>query len=180
MTAYVASDLHLGHAGILTFVTPDGAPLRPFMNLADMHHELMKRWNKKVNPQDRVYVLGDVAFSKPALQLMSEFNGKKVLIAGNHDRLRLSDYAAVFEDVRGAYFRDGLIFTHVPVHPAGLTGHYQGNVHGHLHAHLVYTSDGEVDKRYFNACLERNNFAPVSLDCIKDFFRGDGRAEADV
>jgi calcineurin-like phosphoesterase family protein len=70
----------------------------------------------------------------------------------------------------------GLIFTHIPVHSGGIVGHYRGNVHGHLHCHLVNTSDGQVDTRYFNACLERNNFEPVALEDIKAYFKANGRA----
>jgi calcineurin-like phosphoesterase family protein len=75
--------------------------------------------------------------------------------------------------------RGGLIFTHVPVHPSCLSGHYLGNVHGHLHCHLIL-DNGQVDRKYYNACVERNDFTPVPLDLIKDFFRGNGRAQAHV
>jgi calcineurin-like phosphoesterase family protein len=184
MSAFVTADLHLDHAKILSFDTPDGSPLRPYSCLEEMQQDLEERWNAKVHQKDRVYVLGDVAFSKTGLRLMERFNGKKVLIAGNHDRLPAKLYLQYFEDIRGAYFHQGdstmlggLIFTHIPVHPKGLVGHYRGNIHGHLHAHLVYTDEGQVDRRYFNACLERNNFSPIPLELIKDFFKSRGRAQ---
>lgn len=178
LSAFVTADLHLDHAKILSFDTPDGCPLRPYSCLEEMQQDLEERWNAKVHQKDRVYVLGDVAFSKTGLRLMERFNGKKVLIAGNHDRLPAKLYLQYFEDIRGAYFHHGdstmlggLIFTHIPVHPKGLVGHYRGNVHGHLHAHLVFTDDGQIDRRYFNTCLERNDFSPVPLELIKDFFK---------
>jgi calcineurin-like phosphoesterase family protein len=180
MSAFVTSDLHLGHRNILSFDAPDGSPMRPFSSIEEMHSELEKRWNAKVHQRDTVYVLGDVAFSKTSLRLLEGFNGRKILIAGNHDRLPSKLYLQYFDDIRGAYFRDGLIFTHVPVHPHGLVGHYRGNVHGHLHCHLVYTDDGKEDKRFFNACLERNDFAPVPLECIKAFFQNSGESTAHV
>jgi len=31
---------------------------------------------------------------------------------------------------------------------------------------------GQVDRRYFNACVERNNFSPVALEDVKAFFKG--------
>lgn len=183
MSAFVTSDIHIDHAKILSFATPDGSPLRPYSCLEEMQQDLEERWNKKVNKKDTVYCLGDIAFSKTGLRLMDRFNGRKILIAGNHDRLPSRLYLQYFEDIRGAYFHHGdstmlggLIFTHIPVHPGGLVGHYRGNVHGHLHSHLVYTDDGEVDKRYFNACLERNNFEPVALDDIKAYFKANGRS----
>lgn len=170
MSAFVTSDLHLGHSKILDFCNPDGSLMRPFSSIDEMHATIQERWNSKVHKKDNVYVLGDVAFSNAALRLMEGFNGRKVLIAGNHDRLPAKLYLQYFDDIRGAYFRDGLIFTHVPVHPSCLSGHYKGNVHGHLHCHQVF-NNGQVDRRFFNACLERNGFSPVPLELIKDFFK---------
>jgi len=177
MSTFVTADLHLDHAKILDFIAPDGSLMRPYSCIEEMQQDLEERWNKTVHCLDKVYVLGDVAFSKTGVRMMERFNGKKVLIAGNHDRNNAKLYLQYFDDVRGAYFCQGdstmlggLIFTHVPVHPSCLSGHYLGNVHGHLHCHQIIT-DEEVDKRYFNACVERNNFTPVDLDIIKDHFK---------
>jgi calcineurin-like phosphoesterase family protein len=185
MSAFVTSDLHLGHSKILSFDAPDGSPMRPYSCLEEMQQDLEERWNAIVHQRDTVYVLGDVAFSKTGLRLMERFKGRKVLIACNHDRLPAKLYLQYFDDIRGAYFHHGdstmlggLIFTHIPIHPAGLVGHYRGNVHGHLHCHLVM-DNGQVDKRFFNACVERNDFAPVPLELIKDFFKNRER-QADV
>lgn len=186
MSAFVTADLHIDHAKILSFDAPDGSPMRPHSCLEEMQQDLEERWNKRVHKKDTVYVLGDVAFSKTGLRLMERFNGRKVLVAGNHDRLPAKLYLQYFDDIRGAYFHHGdstmlggLIFTHIPVHPDNLRGHYLGCVHGHLHCHLVIR-DGQIDKRYFNACVERNGFAPVALDDIVAYFKGDGRAQTDV
>ena len=99
---------------------------------------------------------------------------------------KLKDYAEHFEDIRGAHFHHGgstmlggLIFTHIPVHPDNLRGHYRGNVHGHLHCHLVLR-DGQIDKRYFNACVERNDFTPVPLERVVEYFRSDDGRTADL
>jgi calcineurin-like phosphoesterase family protein len=170
MSAFVTSDLHLGHSKILEFINPDGSPVRPFSSLEEMHETLIDRWNKMVNAKDRIYILGDVAIPRSALKLLDRFNGSKVLVRGNHDIYRLQDYLPYFHDIRGAFFREGLIYTHIPVHPCNLSGRYVGNVHGHLHGHLVYTDDGQVDRRFFNSCLERNDFAPVPLEKIRAYF----------
>ena len=187
MSAFITSDLHLGHAKMLDFVRPDGEPLRPFSSIEEMHETLIERWNKKIHEKDRIYILGDVAIPRSGLQLLNRFNGKKILIKGNHDIYKIQDYLPYFEDIRGAFFRGGdstmpggLIFTHIPVHPSNLQGHYLGNVHGHLHCHLVLTDNGEVDRRYFNACLERNDFEPVALEDIKAYFKANHGRASDV
>jgi calcineurin-like phosphoesterase family protein len=127
--------------------------------------------------------LGDVIIPRKSLPILERLNGRKILIKGNHDQhVKLSEWAKYFEDVRGAFFhpgdstmRGGLIFTHVPVHPSCLSGHYLGNVHGHLHCHSVMLDNGEKDKRYFNSCVEQHDFTPVALDDIKAYFAGNER-----
>lgn len=180
MSAFVTADLHLGHAKSITFVDPDGQRIRPFDTLDDLHNTLITRWNAAVNAKDTVYVLGDVAIARQALKLLSEFNGRKVLIKGNHDIFKLKDYLPYFDDIRGAMVRDNLVFTHIPIHSNSFESRYIGNVHGHLHCHTVKDSFGNCDRRYYSACVERNNFTPVALDCIKDFFGNNGRAETHV
>ena len=175
MSAFVTADLHLGHSKSITFLKPDGSLLRPFMNLGEMHNVLITRWNKIISPQDRVYILGDVAIARNSLCLLNEFNGNKVLIKGNHDTFKLKDYLPYFDDIRGAFVRDNLIFTHIPIHSDSFEGRYIGNVHGHLHCHSVMLDNGEKDKRYFNSCVEQHDFTPVALEDIKAYFAGNER-----
>ncbi len=186
MSAFVTADTHFGHAKSLSFVQPDGSPLRPFSSVDEMDETMVERWNATVGPRDTIYHLGDVVIPRSSLRILDRLNGRKILIRGNHDQGVLKDFSRYFEDVRGAFFhpgdstmRGGLIFTHVPVHPSCLVGHYLGNVHGHLHCHLI-TVDGQVDRRYYSACVERHNFTPVALEDIKAFFKANGRKQAHV
>lgn len=50
---YIA-DWHYGHANVI------GHDNRPFQTLAEMNEALVARWNGAVNPEDTVYVLGDM------------------------------------------------------------------------------------------------------------------------
>ena len=177
MGAFVIADTHFGHSKSLSFLRPDGSLLRPFSCVEEMDQVIAERWNAKVGKRDTIYHLGDVVIPRASLKVLDRLNGRKILIRGNHDIGKLSDFSKYFEDVRGAFFhngdstmRGGLVFTHIPVHPSCLQGHYLGNVHGHLHCHQIL-NDGQVDKRYFNACVERNGFAPVAFEEIKDYFR---------
>lgn len=154
---------------MLTFVDKAGNRIRPFDSLDEMHNVLINNWNKVVHPKDTVYHLGDVAIPRRGLQILEQLNGRKILIRGNHDCFKLRDYAQYFEDIRGCHYKDGLIFNHIPVHRDCFEGRYVGCVHGHLHVHQVMYQ-GQVDPLYFNTCVERNNFTPVSLDVIREFF----------
>jgi len=82
MTAWFTADLHLGHTNIIRYCN------RPFTDVATMNDELIRRWNDVVAPTDTVWVLGDVALGPidQTLGLIDRLAGRKLLVAGNHDR----------------------------------------------------------------------------------------------
>lgn len=82
MARYFTADLHLGHRNIIDYCG------RPFRNVDEMNVVLIERWNETVSSHDEVIVLGDFALGKIAdtLPLAGRLNGRKVLLAGNHDR----------------------------------------------------------------------------------------------
>lgn len=166
---FVISDTHFGHDNILKF-THDDEPLRPFETLTEMHVTIIDNWNKVVTPQDKVYHLGDVAFGGPAnLKILGLLNGKKRLVRGNHDLLKISHYREFFHEIFGVKQINGFWLTHVPMHPMCVAQkRVKMNIHGHLHANQVMLPDlkDEPDPKYFNACVERINYTPVSIDEI--------------
>lgn len=101
---WFTADLHFGHKLV--------SRLRGFEEDTDAHDEhLVKRWNAVVQPQDQVWVLGDIAMSRldHALDLISYLPGHKHLIAGNHDgchpmhakaHKQQSRYLEVFDSVQ--------------------------------------------------------------------------------
>ena len=91
----------------------DGTPLRPWDDVFEMEEELISRWNRVVGPSDKVYHLGDVAIPRRGLQVLERLNGDKVLIRGNHDIFKMSDYTTHFRDIRGCHYLDRCILTHV-------------------------------------------------------------------
>lgn len=82
MARYFTADLHLGHRNIIDYCG------RPFRSVDEMNVVLIERWNETVSRHDDVIVLGDFALGKltETLPLVSRLNGRKVLLAGNHDR----------------------------------------------------------------------------------------------
>lgn len=79
---WFTADLHLGHARIIELCG------RPFETVDEMNRTIIERWNERVDPDDTVWVLGDVAMGVIAesLALVHLLHGHKILIAGNHDR----------------------------------------------------------------------------------------------
>jgi len=166
---FFASDHHFGHTNILTFKRDDGTPLRDFASVEEMDEHIVQCHNSVVRPGDKVYFLGDVAMSKKssALHVLARMNGEKVLIKGNHDQCKPWAYLDYFNDIRGSHQFEGLIMTHIPIHPESLA-RWGLNVHGHLHYNVVKMPLSQIpDKRYFNVSMERINYTPISLEEIK-------------
>ncbi len=177
---FLISDTHFGHAGVCRFLRNDGVTkLRPWDDPEEMDEYMVKAWNERVRPRDKVYHLGDVVINRKHLTTLGRLNGDKVLIRGNHDIFKLEDYTPYFRDIRGYHVMSGMILSHIPVHEESL-GRFGVNVHGHLHANRVmrraestveFMERGErswIDPRYHCVCVEQNDFAPILLeDMIK-------------
>ncbi len=162
---FFIADTHWGHQNILKFTNSDGSPLRPFSSIEEMDEELVRRWNSVVGPKDKVYHLGDIAMSHKHLFQLGRCNGEKVLIKGNHDTAKLSQYLPYFKDIRGSHQFDGKLLTHIPVHTGNLS-RWGVNIHGHLHSNKVYDNN-QPDVRYFCVSVEQIAYAPISYDEIK-------------
>ena len=93
-------------------------------------------------------------------------HGDKVLIKGNHDILKLKEYAEYFRDVRAYHVLHRMLLSHIPIHWGSL-GRFSCNIHGHLHSRKVMTPQGDPDLCYLNVCVEQTNFRPVSLDEVE-------------
>jgi calcineurin-like phosphoesterase family protein len=177
-SVFLVSDTHFGHTGVCRFTRNDGVTkLRPWDNADEMDEEMVKRWNDRVRPKDKVYHLGDVVINRKALGIMSRLNGDKVLIRGNHDIFRDTEYNQYFRELRAYHVMNGLILSHVPIHEASL-GRFGCNIHGHLHANRVMKAKGvnattgeisysdEIDPRYWCACVEHTDYTPILFEDV--------------
>jgi calcineurin-like phosphoesterase family protein len=164
VNCWLTSDNHFCHDKAYTFLKPDGTKMRPFSNAEEGDAFMVEQWNKLVKPKDRIYVLGDVAIKRSGLKILEQLNGRKVLVRGNHDIFKLKDYAEHFDDIRGCFYHHEFMMSHIPLHPELFEQRFKGNIHGHLHCHNVRLADGSLDRRYFNTCVEQNNFAPFHWD----------------
>jgi len=173
---FLVSDTHFGHTGVCRFTRADGVTkLRPWDNPDEMDDEMVRRWNDRVRPNDKVYHLGDVVINRKALKTLSRLNGDKVLIRGNHDIFPDVEYREYFRELRAYHVMNGMILSHIPVHEASL-GRFGTNIHGHLHANRVMRARGvnaktgeilysdEIDPRYWCACVEQTDFAPILFE----------------
>lgn len=96
MARLFTADPHYFHKNIIKYCN------RPFHDVPHMNHIMIERHNKVVGKDDDIYFLGDVAFCSKHLlkEVLSQLNGKKHLIRGNHDELNPQEYIEIgFESV---------------------------------------------------------------------------------
>ena len=180
-SVFLTSDTHFGHAGVCRFTHPDDATvkLRPWDNADEMDEEMIRRWNDRVRPTDKVYHLGDVVINRKALKTLHRLNGDKVLIRGNHDIFPDVEYREYFRELRAYHVMNGMILSHIPIHPESL-GRFGVNIHGHLHASRVKMEPvGKygipvIDPRYHCVCVEQTDFAPILFEDVIKRIQAEG------
>lgn len=152
---WFTSDLHLGHKNIANFRTQFESELH--------HREVIKEnYHKVVTKRDKVFLLGDVAFTQETLDDVGTWVAeKKVLIVGNHciDNIKMSEVCKHFDEVYSLKKYKEFWLSHAPIHPQELRGKY--NLHGHMHFETV------DDPRYLNLCLEHTDYTPIDLNEVR-------------
>lgn len=177
MTVYITSDTHFGHNNIIKYTN------RPFENADEMDCALIQNINAKVSPRDTLYVLGDFAMGrgKDKLQhvrdMLDKINCKNVyLVIGNHDvqdieRLKECGFADVYQMREIRHDGKKFVLSHYPL--MEWNGFYHGayHLHGHVHNDASYNEDMKKrDIRRYDVGVDANDYAPVSLDEIIEFF----------
>lgn len=163
---YFISDLHLGHSNII------GLCKRPFKDVYEMDSILINSWNARVSQSDHVFILGDIAFRSECSveDYLRKLKGKKYLIVGNHDNrwMQNLDLSEWFESVDYLLeMRDGkhrLVLCHYPM--MTWNGNTSFLIYGHIHNNKPksYWPVLQTYERALNACVEVNNYMPVSFE----------------
>lgn len=142
MKTYVTSDLHFGHKNIMSFCPVTRA--RYNGDVEYMNEAMVKEWNEIVQPEDTVYILGDVAFmpASKAAEMIKRLNGTKILIQGNHDHKALKDpmYAKSFKEIHKYlevnYDGNKICMFHYPIAEWNQMHRGALHFHGHLHGNV--------------------------------------------
>ena len=171
MEIYFTSDLHLGHENIIRLTN------RPFDSVEDMNNKLIHNYNSIVHKNDLVYILGDLTYKvsvDKSNKLIQQLKGRKVLIRGNHD---LKYDSHLFEDILDykEFSQDKVkyVLMHYPL--MSWNGSHSGrsiHLHGHIHSQDLYNLKNRHDfvLRY-DVGVDANDYFPVSLSYIKDFYK---------
>ena len=161
---FFIADLHLGYKNIINYG-------RNFDTIEEHDQCLIDLWNKTVRAQDTTDLLGDAVMNRRCLPLLKNLNGKKILVAGNHDAFKATELLECFDDVRGVavFSAHSFVATHIPVHPQCLD-RWKYNVHGHLHrdniTKPVFGIGNVINDKYICVSAEQVNYTPLALPLL--------------
>ena len=148
MKEFFVSDLHIGHENCLRFDN------RPFKTLAEQNEKMIEIWNSRVQPNDHVWLLGDILWfaNKENEDVLKALNGKKYLVTGNHDgrMLKVGHIRNLFEEIHEGYHKmhdqkgRTLILSHYPI--IQFDGVMRGNIHLYGHIHVNQRDNAFIEK----------------------------------
>lgn len=174
MTTWITSDLHFGHKNILKFCAYTRAKYDDVDHMTQM---MRKEWNDLIEPDDTVYILGDVAFMSgyDAALIMNSLNGTKILVQGNHDRKTLMDvnFRMAFKEIHHyldiTYKGTKAIMFHYPI--AEWDQMHKGSVH--FHGHLHGGESGMEKFRCLDVGMDATNMMAITMeDAIAQAMKG--------
>ena len=164
---YVISDTHFNQYFMILFGK------RPFKSLKEMNNKLIYNWNKIVNKNDIVIIVGDLGGGNYLFfnWLLNKLNGEKILIKGNHDfkfRLRKlikTKAIKIYKELKIETPKADILFTHKP--KKRIRNLFNINIHGHYHRKLLPKKF--LQNYYYNVAVEHNNYKPkLLLTILKD------------
>ncbi len=138
---------------------------RPFETVKEMDSEIISRWNTVVTNTDIVYILGDFGAEGYETQVLSELNGKKLLVKGNHDIKSNDDYRAFgFDEVydHPIIFENFWILSHDALYVNSNMPY--ANIFGHVHNNPIIK---DYSKQHFCVSAERIDYTPIDFESIK-------------
>ena len=161
------SDLHFGHKNVIGF------DHRPFGDIDEMDHVMIKLWNARVQKDDTVYIVGDLCYRNNHAPewYLRQLKGHKILILGNHDWQILKNQSALryLEGVEKMMtVRDGekqICLCHYPI--AEWDGYHRDSwlIYGHIHNRKDEAYDFMKTKDHaLNAGCMINGYAPASFN----------------
>ena len=134
---------------------------RPFKDVEEMNAKMIENWNNKVNEDDILYLIGDVGDETK----ISQLNGRKYLIKGNHDIKHNEEYRKCgFIEVYDMpiILDDFWILSHKPLYVNENMPY--ANIFGHVHNSPMYRT---FSKQHYCVTVERINYSPISFEDIK-------------
>ena len=154
MKYWFTSDTHFEHRNIIRYTG------RPFISVGQMDKEIVRRWNKKVKPEDVVFHLGDLCFKKGIDYYRKILNGHIILIKGNHD-----NGSSLIESMTIKYKEYHFKLVHRPEYADA-----EYNLVGHVHEKWKVKKEGK--KILINVGVDVWDFYPIDIYTIIKTIKG--------
>jgi calcineurin-like phosphoesterase family protein len=157
MITFFTSDTHFGDHRVLNLYP------RPYGSTAEMDHDLIRRWNAIVSPEDEIWHLGDFArTAEIASAVLPQLNGRKHLVIGNNDTVSgmpngwasIQPYAEIERDGRM------LVLCHYPFRSWNRQHRGAVNLHGHSHGRM------KPLPRQCDVGVDLWDYTPVALERV--------------
>jgi calcineurin-like phosphoesterase family protein len=160
---WFTADTHFGHTNIIKYCN------RPFADVKEMDNALLRNINDRVQYNDRLFHLGDVAFKGAARYLptiRSRINCANVFVVpGNHDReSQLKPHFSILPQGY-MYENDGfrIVLCHYAMRVWHHSHHGAGMLYGHSHGGLPPV----LGAPSFDVGVDCWEYHPISLDDVK-------------
>lgn len=171
---YFTSDLHLGHKNVLKHC------YRPFDTIEQMNKHFISNINNTVGMNDELYILGDfTAYGVKrgdGMRFREQIKCRNVyLIYGNHDKdyRECRCFQGLFHYHEVKTDEGKIICFHYPIHVWNQKHHGSLHLHGHQHNKPEYNfGNKKIGLLRYDVGVDANDYAPVSLDYIRNFFKG--------
>ena len=166
---WFTSDLHFGHDREFVWKA------RGFESVEAMNAAIVERFNSKVQPEDTVYILGDLMLGDNTVgeEYLKQLNGNKIFILGNHDTNPRIEIYKKYTNEEITYakvikYKKRIIYLS---HYQTLTGNMDDsigkttlNFHGHTHQTSNFT-EGQGFYMY-HVGVDSHDCYPVHIDDI--------------
>ncbi len=161
---WITADLHLGHANIIKYCN------RPFTSVQEMDGVIISNINKVVMPDDTLRIVGDFSMSSNfdvILKYRQRINCEDIiLIKGNHDYLRDSQYRQIFNQVLEyeelSHNTTKVVLSHYAMRVWNKSHRGAWHLYGHSHGALPDNGD-----KSFDVGVDCWNYKPLSMKEIE-------------
>lgn len=165
---YFTSDWHLFHANIIKYSN------RPFRDTVEMNADILNKLNEKVEEDDWLYYLGDLAFTKNIRLVESWLDRVRCknicFIKGNHDRTasQIRDRFFWYKDMAEIYVEDQhIVLCHYAMRVWNKSHHGTWQLYGHSHGSLP----DDPNALSMDVGVDTNNFYPYSMEDIGELMK---------
>lgn len=162
---WFTADFHFDHENIIKYCN------RPYSNIRHMNADLIRKFNELVSETDEVFILGDLSMDdmvnvRRIEKRISQLNGNKHLILGNHDKLEPFKYIELgILSVHTALKYDEFTLVHDPAVCVAVSG---SCLCGHVHNLFETTGCGRI----LNVGVDIWGYRPVSITQVRNYFEG--------